>query len=338
MTNLAEPWSEGSKARLHFAPGFIFEPFGWVTGWLKAVVEAEPRLLASICSLTHQRMHLIALALAHLDTNQKDLTHLLLFGRARDILDRALGRRPKGLKHVFSKLFGGVLSPDGYRRLVDLLEDPVAFKFLAHSAYIDDEELRTLASIPAALRPAIIPSPNSTPKGRIADGLRFLVMRGAAPSFDALVNQLKSCRQPKQFSTQVGKLVDALPLPTEMPAAKIGRARRLDSADAIRELAEKWQNCLEKAYLESVNEGSCAIYLWEGAISAACAIERRGRLGWFLSKIRGPRNSMIEPEALSRIEQAFAEAGVFHDAIARSLIGLIDMDGGETATRRRRRR
>ena len=204
MISLAEPRAEGGKAPLHFAPGFIFEPFGWVTGWLQAAVEAEPSLLASICSLTHQRMHLIGLALAHLD-KQSDLTHLLLFGRARDILDRALGRRPRGLKRVFSNLFGGVLSPDGYRRLVDLLEDPVAFKFLAHSAYVDDDELETLASIPAALRPAIIPSPNSTPRGRIADGLRFLVTRGAAANFDALVNELKSCRQPKQLSTQVRK-------------------------------------------------------------------------------------------------------------------------------------
>ena len=122
-----------------------------------------------------------------------------------------------------------------------------------------------------------------------------------------------------------------------MPAAKIGLSRRLDNSDAIRELAKKWQNCLEKAYLQSVNEGSCAIYLWEdSAISAACAVERRGRLGWFLSEVRGHRNSMIEPEALSRIEQAFAEAGIFQDAIARSLLGLIDMDGHEIPRRRRR--
>lgn len=43
---------------------------------------------------------------------------------------------------------------------------------------------------------------------------------------------------------------------------------------------------------------------------AACLVQRRGRLGWFLDDVRGPRNSDIEPERLDTIQRAFANAGI----------------------------
>lgn len=54
-----------------FTPGFLFEPLGWIMDWLKAVVQSDPTLLTDISSLTAQRMHLIGLALAHVDAAEQ---------------------------------------------------------------------------------------------------------------------------------------------------------------------------------------------------------------------------------------------------------------------------
>jgi hypothetical protein len=66
MTDAAETCAVASK-RTRFPPGFLLAPFGWATEWLAAAVEAEPPLLAELYFLSRRRMHLIALALAHLD-------------------------------------------------------------------------------------------------------------------------------------------------------------------------------------------------------------------------------------------------------------------------------
>lgn len=319
--------------------GFLFSPLGWVRDWAAAAVATEPSLLADICGITRTRMHLIALALSHLESAQHcDMALCLTRGRARDILDRTLGRRPKGLKRAINNLSADVLSPEGYRRLVSLLDDPIASKCLGHAAFFDDDDLQTLASIPVALRPAIIPSGQAFPRGRIADGLHFLVMRGAAPDFETLVEELRTCRQPGQLSARIKAMIDTFTLPEALPPARIGLALRLDNRAELCALARKWRNCIERIYLESVDEGRCAIYLWaDPQHPAVCAVERHGRMGWFLTEVRGPRNSAVDPDTLCRIELTFADAGYFHDAVARALQGLIDMEERERCRRGQRR-
>jgi len=322
-----------SQPRLAF--GFLFEPFGWMMKWLGGAVESDPALLTDICSITRQRMHLIGLALAHLDCCvQQESARLLLRGRARDILDCVLGRRPRGLKRALSNLSLEVLSPEGYRRLVELLDDPASFKLLAHAPLIDDDDLERFASIPVALR-SLVTSSASMPGGRLSDGLRFLVMRGVASSYDALVDELKSFQQLQQLSAHVRRLVDALPLPNDLPPPVIGPARRLDSPDEIRDLTRQWRNCLAEIYLPQVDAGQCVIYLWEAPQApAACAVERHGRLGWFLAEVNGPRNVGVKPELFLRITQTFAEAGILQQAAALAIQGLAELDGNERPRRR----
>lgn len=336
MTNVAKLCSEeGVKSPL-FAPGFLFERLDWMVDWLKGAIQSDPALLTDIYSLTAQRTHLIGLALAHIDAaEQSEMTSLLLRGRTRDILDAALGHRPRGLKRALSNICPDVLSPDGYRNLVKVLDDPVSFRFVAHSTLIDDDDLKKLAGIPAGLRPVLAPFWEEL-RGDVASGLEFLVTRNAASSFESLVCDLKSLRQPQQISAHIKKLVDELPLPTELPPRSIGNARRLDSSGEIRDLAKRWENCLENLYLEPVNDGRCAIYLWgETQASAACAVKRHGRLGWFLSDIRGPMNKDIDPEVLAHIRSAFGAQNIVDDGIASSLIALMEL--GESRRRRRRR-
>jgi hypothetical protein len=50
-----------------YTPGHLLAPFGWAADALAAMVEAEPTLLFHLFELDSTRMHLIALAIAHLN-------------------------------------------------------------------------------------------------------------------------------------------------------------------------------------------------------------------------------------------------------------------------------
>jgi len=109
-----------------------------------------------------------------------------------------------------------------------------------------------------------------------------------------------------------------------MPRARIGQARRLDCVGEIQVLASRWQNCL-RDYIGSVNSGSRAIYLWEDqAKPAVCSVSRRGRLGWFLDNVKGPRNAEIDNHGLEIIFQSFAEASIPQASMIQAIEQLHD--------------
>ena len=60
-------------------PGFLLEPLGWVQDRLSQAIEVEPRLVELLFDLDHARMHLTALALAHMSGDvTPDLALMLL--------------------------------------------------------------------------------------------------------------------------------------------------------------------------------------------------------------------------------------------------------------------
>ena len=53
------------KAAIQLSPGYLMAPFGWATKPLAAMLAADASLYSALFTLSRQRMHLIALALAH---------------------------------------------------------------------------------------------------------------------------------------------------------------------------------------------------------------------------------------------------------------------------------
>lgn len=334
MTNVVKLRSEESVPPPPFAPGFLFERLGWIVDWLKGAIQSDPDLLTDIYSLTRQRMHLIGLALAHLDGPAgKNLAPFLLRGRGRDILDYVLGYRPRGLKRAIENLSWDILSPKSYRLLTELLRDPASFRILSQVSFIDDDDLERISRIPAELRSFMSPSDYML-YGDVIGGLELLVQRGVAASYELLMDELKVCRQQQQLEAHLRRLINSLPQTYGEPPATVGSAHRLDGHEAICELSRRWKNCLKTNYLPDVNDGKCAIYLWDSPdVVAACAVERYGRLGWLLSEVLGPRNAEIPSEKLAFIQQKFAEVDILRASGAKAIYKLSDMSG----SRRRRR-
>ena len=64
MTHVASAASHKQSTRR--LPGFLLSPFGWAAEPLASIVNAEPTLLPDLFEMSQPRMHLLALALAHL--------------------------------------------------------------------------------------------------------------------------------------------------------------------------------------------------------------------------------------------------------------------------------
>ena len=258
------------------SPGFLLTPFGWAALPLALVVSAYPSLLADLFGVTQERMHLIALALAHVEQPSSfETASLLIRGSTRAVLQHVLGRCPIGIRRVVKHLPPHVLQRQNYRRLVDLLDDRESAKVLHHASKIDDLAVQVLADLPRPLRrlPLAVLDWAWQLNG-FADGLEFLVARGINRSFDDLVAQLATVTARPQLRAMIRGWVESLPLPETIPPARIGNARRLDNSQEIRSLARTWRNCLD-SYTEDIDAGSCAIYLWDDADSSAACLARR---------------------------------------------------------------
>ena len=307
-------------------PGFLLEPLGWVQDRLIKAIEIEPKLIELLFALDQFRMHLMALALAHMTGEVTPDLALMLLQEPKDaILNLSVGHRPVGIDRVLSHLPPKVLTAESYRKLTDLLLVSAAAKFLHHSTSITEQIITGLHRLPAALRSVAIMSmfnPFST-MFFFVDGLRFLASRTGLP-FESLANQIGALDQPEQVVAKITQLVDDLPLPDTLPPVEIGEFRRLDAIAEIRDLAKNWQNCLADC-LFNVNDGTSAIYLSDHR-QTVCFLCRYGRMGWFLLQAKGPQNAVIEPDQLAQIHTAFADAGIPPSSMIEAIKSIIKTD------------
>jgi hypothetical protein len=171
----------------HLAPGYLFTPLGWAAQPLAAIVESEPELLTQVFELDRSRMHVIALALAHLDRSKALQLALVLFRASfREVLHRVVGRSSAGIKGVLRRLPPTVLSRQGYLWLIELLDDPQSAKLLHHldEKEITDSIVRVLYEVPAVLRPVLAGLVRFIERierlDHLPDGLRWLASHGCS--------------------------------------------------------------------------------------------------------------------------------------------------------------
>lgn len=291
-------------------PGFLLDPLWWVQARLSKAMEAEPSLIDLLFGLDQPRMHLMALALAHMRGDvTPDLAQILLQGSRKTVLNLSVGHRPVGIDRVLSHLPPKVLAAERYRNLTDLLFDPATAKFLHHTGSITEQIINGLYRLPAALRSVAILAMFNRIEGMywFGDGLRVLADRTGL-AFDPLAKEIGALDHSHQVAAKIRQLVEGLPLPTTFPPVEIGEFRRLDAVAEIRDLAKTWQNCLAD-YVFNVNDGTSAIYLSD-QLNAVCSLARHGRMGWFLMQAKGPKNTAIDLDQLARIHDAFAASGI----------------------------
>jgi hypothetical protein len=310
-------------------PGFLLGPYGWASELILEMAQAEPLFLDHLLGMSRTRMHTLALVLAHADQPLSvTFIRFLAQARLRDIVDSTLDSRPVGIERALAHLPDTVLDRQSYRRLVDLLSDRQSAKHLHHLAEINDATITLLHEVPPPLRRVALLALEGWLEGLagFTQGLEFLAARQTGSSFQTLVADLGRLTQPNQLIARIKLMVNALPLPSQLPPSQIGHGRRLDQPAEIVRLAKRWRNCLAN-YATRINDGGCAIYLWErDAVAAVCLVQRHGRLGWFVDDVKAPRNAELEPEALKAINLAFAEAGVLSSIVIGALENITEAE------------
>jgi hypothetical protein len=294
--------------------GHLLAPFRWAAQPLATIIQSKPNLLNQLFELDRRRMHVIALGLAHVPDDQAlHVVPMLFTAPVRDAVHGVLGRCPAGLQGVLHRLPFSVLSRDGYRQLIDLLDNPASAKLLYHfkEKEIADWMVAVLHEIPAALRPGLTGVVRHLAVlDNVSAALQWLVSRGAAPSFDALVADLAAHHQPAQLIARLTVLITELPLPAGLPPKLIGNARRIDSPKEICRIAVQFKNCISRC-MTQIDDGTSAVYVWnEPGLVAVCRVARHGRLGWALDRPLGPRNADLNDQDCQRITDAFARAGI----------------------------
>jgi hypothetical protein len=179
-------------------------------------MNAEPTLVADLFEMGQPQMHLIALALAHLQPpHPPEIGRLLTHGSPRQVLEQVLGQCPVGIRRALARLPVKALQRQNYRRLVLLLADPDSGKVLHHAAKIDDMTIRVLADLPKPLRRPLAFAVSDWPRklNGLADALRFLVSRGVASNLNEVVARLESATARPQLAAVVQSWVNSLPLP-----------------------------------------------------------------------------------------------------------------------------
>lgn len=296
---------------------FLLSPFKWAADSVASLADLDPAICVELCKIGRTRTHVVALVLAHLEIDPTpEQGRLLLRGSIRELITETLGRAPPaGLRRAVARMPAKVLAQENYRRLIALLDHGPTAKLLFHMNKVDDALIDLLFQTPPPVRRHVLRLAQSRGEywsqyASLCEGLHVLVTRGAADSFEELVCTLASAKRPEQFLGKIRSVCDSLPLPEAMPSIQIGLARRLDSVSEIQALASQWQNCL-RDYIPSVNNGRCAIYVWDNETTqAVCLVRRHGRLGWFLDDVKGPKNAEIGTPELEVIHQSFAEAKV----------------------------
>jgi hypothetical protein len=297
--------------------GPVLAPFCWAADPLALLADGDPALLLDLLKLGRVRMHLIALALAHMETKLKpELGPILLHGSAGEVIARSLGRGPPaGLSRALARMPFHALAKESYQRLIELFEHEASAHLLFYADLIDDSVIDLLYKVPAGLRrPALLLAMRRgggfSHLAGLAGGLAVLVARGAAPSFDVLVAELGLACGPSQFASKLETVIERLPQVETAPPKRISFALRQDSLSDVRAVAERFEHYISD-YLKSFKQGECAVYLWEDKEkSAVCLVGRHGRFGWFVDKVQGQGENEIEPKFLDSIHQAFAAAGI----------------------------
>jgi hypothetical protein len=309
--------------------GFLLDPFGWAAPKVVDMLRQQPEYFPDLLHVSQARMHLLGIALAHVqNASSPDMVQLLFRGKANAILDTTLGHRPRGLKRAVRHMPHIMLTEESYRGLVELLADPLAVRFISHWLEIRNFTIRSVKAVPLALRALIFPMLQTMEDmSSFPDALKSIASRSGKFSFDELVAYLASTKQPVQFVAKLTSIVESLPIPEGLPPSNVLHAKRIDSAKELRSLGRKWKNCLG-SYVWSVEQGQSAIYLWQCAeIEAICSVTRKGRLGWFLEDIKGPSNARVWAPHRGTILNAFANAGLPPETSVEWILRTIERSG-----------
>ncbi|MBO9707176.1 MAG: hypothetical protein J7521_03090 [Caulobacter sp.] len=256
------------------------------------------------------RRHLVCLALA-LDGRRNssvDLTQLLV-APLRKAARLAVSPAPEGLPRAVEQLGEIAWSPRDYRDLVALLGRSAPAKTLRHANGITPGQVRTLATLPEPLRDAGGVVVRVTPDQ--ADLLAEAhVLLGRRLPAQVLAGRIQAWIRAPTAKALFNLVADDFR--RELPKAPhpgTDRLKPLETAQAIRDAARRYRNCLAN-YVDYAADQQSAIYEWLPAPGAVVELTPDAYFGWRLDQARLENNKSVDEATREAIVEELRGMGI----------------------------
>lgn len=255
------------------------------------------------------RRHLACLALA-LGHDLVPIVDVVLEGRIRQAIQAALDGAPTGLERALTRMGDTAWPAECYRRLLDLLADPVAAKVLRHAEAIEPASVERLGLLPPAMGRSLALAQLITDDAAraVTEAAGAIACRSGGAVADAATMRWAEVETEDALFEMVREdLYPELPPP---PFEGIERLKPLATKAAMREAARRYDNCLATRVNHAVG-GFSAYYEWTGGDGAVVELSRDAIFGWRLEEAKGPRNAVLDKHSRAELVSDLTTLGVY---------------------------
>jgi hypothetical protein len=274
-----------------------------------AVAKVWPEPHSDFLTAPACRRHLVCLTLA-LGGAATRLRSVLDTARLRDLIRAALGEKSPGLERTLGRMGETAWSAEAYRRLVELLADQKAGKFLRHADAVEEAPIMRLGRLPPAMQRSLALASLITDDAAtaVSEAAAAIACRSGAAVADAATARWAVVEtEAGLFEAVREDLYPELPPP---PFEGTERLKPLATKASMREAARRFGNCLADRVNHAVG-GFAAYYEWTGEPGAIVEISRDAIYGWRLEEAKGPNNDVLDKESRADLVGELTALGVY---------------------------
>lgn len=308
--------AEDKPARLE-TPHALRRIFGSHAPAIHQLIVLDPRLADFVALQDKAGVHLLALAVSYSlpekPAEQRIFAVMLRTTARAKLLSHILGCvPPPGLAGVLGRLCVAPMPRDYYLSLVTLMEEPRARKVLTHAPRITRALLDGLGRLRPWLR-----MPNLARIAGDPDDWRHLCFSLAAikrnrPDLDdaALRASMKAVEDLADIWSWRERLLTRRPFAAP-PWKGDYRLRPVCDRRSLREVAERFDNCLAEHHMLDAVFGRRFYYVWEAEEPCVVEIRPDDLVGWLVGQIEGLNHSSPTPKTRERIVKRLLREGIF---------------------------
>lgn len=282
---------------------------------LQRMADLESRFLPFLLECDAKKRQLIYFCLergdaAAMGSFAQEAMHL----PAKKLLAKYSPMAPDGLAQALGKIGARPKSHRFYGKLLEALRRRATAKSIWHAQSITEDLLDAVLGLPPeALSGRLVKFAGRHRRSIIvSEAIHLTEVLLPRHDHEKAIRALSRVGTGREFGNWVSRWIESADFPSP-PWAGTNKIRPLVSAEAIRDAARRYRNCLGDLVRTAVI-GESAFYEKVGPHPAIIEVALRGRLGWFVRDIRGPGNKDIDRDTHAEVLAQFEKAGIRSEA------------------------
>ncbi len=288
----------------------------WCTDWLAELLLADADLLEHILKQGSEYRHYLCLINMGRDrliySGYDELARMIRRKPRKKMLKAVLDPCPDGLSRVLKNLHKRPLLQRGYIRLIKLMSDKRARKFLSHSNSVSPVQLRLLERLPPALRdcPFIMDIKSKADMNLSLETIEDVHHFAPAVSYADMALSLRHVSDPTRSRIyRRGQPFDLWYenqlLKKDFPAPPwLGNnwIKPITSGPELRQIGRTMRNCVAKGhYIKDVLNGEAYFYVTDQEPKILILFQKHKDDTWRLVQAAGNENKQLDRESATYI-------------------------------------